>query len=105
MRVEILLRFWPDLAGTIQFSPQSTYPMLDNTVAMQAVMERERMHPGRLLFDDSDSVETELERCKGAWCMAMSSIDGAADHLPDVETAASMLKKHVLPLWRAAKTR
>ena len=76
--------------------------MLDNTVAMRAVMERERLDPGRLLFDDLE--ETELERCRGAWRPAMSSIVGAAKHWPDVETAASMFEKRVSPLRRVAKT-
>ena len=36
--------------GTIQFSPRSTYPMLDNIVAMRAVMKREGLGSGRLLL-------------------------------------------------------
>ena len=49
-RMEILLRECPDLDGTIQFSPRSTYPMLDNIVAMRAVMKREGLGSGRLLL-------------------------------------------------------
>ena len=102
LRVEILLQVGSDLASTIRFAPRSTYPMLDNTVALRAVLEREALDAGRILFDDSD--ETELERCRGSWRMAMSSLAGETDQRPNVEEAASLFERHVLPMRRAVKT-
>jgi hypothetical protein len=71
LRVEILLQVGSQLADTIRFTPRSTYPTLDNTVALRAVMEREGLDVGRLLYDDSE--ETELERCRGSWRHIVSS--------------------------------
>jgi hypothetical protein len=59
-----------------------------------------------MLFDDSE--ETELEQCRGGWRPAMSHLAGVADPGPDIETAASVFERRVLPwrpLSRAAKTR
>jgi len=41
IRVEILLQVGTDLAQTIKFSSRSIYPMLEDTRALRAVMERE----------------------------------------------------------------
>ena len=103
LRVEILLQVGSGLASTIRFSPRSTYPTLDNTVAMRVVMERERLDACRILFDDSE--ETELERCRGSWRPAMSSLAGETGRRPDVDAAAELFERHVLPMQRAVKTR
>ena len=103
LRVEILLQVGSNLVGTIRFTQHSTYPILDNTVALRAVIEREIMDAGKLLFDDSE--ETELERCRGSWRPAMSALAGEADQRPDIETAAALFERDVLPMRRAAKTR
>ena len=94
----------PNLASMIQFAPPSTYPMLDNTVAPRAVMEREALEASKLLLDDSK--ETELERCRGGAGPAArkelrDSLAGAweADQRPGLETAAW----HVLPMRRACE--
>ena len=103
LRVEILLQVRSSLAHTVRFSRHSTYPMLDNVVALRAVMERESLDVGRLLLDDSE--ETELERCNGSWRPAMSSLAGAVGHRPRVDEAAALFERHVLPMRLAAKTR
>jgi len=105
LRVEILLQVGSDLAGTIRFTPRSTYPTLDNTVALRAVLAREMLDAGRLLFDDSEETAAELERCRGSWWPAMSALAGDADHRPNLDAAASLFERHVLPMRRAAKTR
>ena len=65
MRVEILLQVGTDLAQTIKFSSRSIYPILEDTRALRAVMDRERLDVDRLLFDEWD--EAALERCRGSW--------------------------------------
>ena len=65
IRVEILLQVGTDLAQTIKFSSRSIYPILEDTRALRAVMDRERLDVDRLLFDEWD--EAALERCRGSW--------------------------------------
>ena len=76
IRVEILLQVGTDLVQTIRFSSRSIYLVLEDTRAQRAVMEREQLDVGRLLFDDSE--ETELDRCRGSWRPAVSALIGGA---------------------------
>ena len=103
IRVEILLQVGTDLAQTIRFSSRSIYLVLEDTRAQRAVMEREQLDVGRLLFDDSE--ETELERCRGSWRPAVSALIGGAGSRPGLEEVASLLERHVLPMQRVAMTR
>ena len=103
IRVEILLQVGTDLAQTIRFSSRSIYLVLEDTRAQRAVMEREQLDVGRLLFDDLE--ETELERCRGSWRPAVSALIGGAGSRPGLEEVASLFERHVLPMQRVAMTR
>ena len=103
IRVEILLQVGSSLAHTVRFSAQCTYPTLDNVTALRAVMQREGLDIGRLLFDDSE--ETALERCRGNWRQSVADLVGDVGQRPGLDAAASLFERHVLPMQRVSRTR
>ena len=103
LRVNLLLEVGSNLAQHVVFRPRCIYPTLAGTRAIRAVLEREGLGTDRILLDDHE--QTELEKCKGNWRPAVSGLAGPADERPDLESAAALFEKHVLPMQRGHKTR
>ena len=103
LRVNVLLEVGPEVAPQVVFRSRCVYPTLANMCPIRAVLAREGLNVDRILYDDHE--ETELEKCKGNWRPAMSNIAGPTNERPNLDTAAALFVKHVLPMSRAHRTR
>ena len=103
LRVNVLLEVGPEVAPQVVFRSRCVYPTLANMCPIRAVLAREGLNVDRILYDDHE--ETELKKCKGNWRPAMSNIAGPTNERPNLDTAAALFVKHVLPMSRAHRTR
>ena len=101
--MNVLLEDGPGVAPQVVFRPRCVYPTLVIMCPIRAVLACEGLDVDRSLYDDPE--ETELEKCERNWRPAMSKIAGPVSERPDLDSAAALFVKHVLPMSRAHRTR